>query len=56
MLQLGLGLVEQQDTEHLVVNQPCQQLSDAPQKLIEVENRSQLLADFIEHGERLRLA
>ena len=51
-----LALVQQQDAEHLVVDQPAQQLRDPFEQRIEVENRCDFARDLVEHGKRLRLA
>ena len=49
-------VIEQHDGEHLVVDEAAQQLADALEQRIEIEDRSQLGGDFVQHCERLRLA
>ena len=49
-------LVEQHDGEHLVVDQPAQELADALQQRIEIEDRGQLDGDLVQHRQGLRLA
>ena len=49
-LQLAGGLVEQQDPERPVVDQPVREDGDALEQLVEIENRGDLLADL---GQRL---
>ncbi len=49
-------LVEQHDREHLVVDEAAQELADALEQRIEIENRCQLDGNFIEHFQGLRLA
>ena len=49
-------LVQQHDGEHLVVDQPPQQLPDSFQQRIQIQNRSQLHGNLVQHFQRLRLA
>ena len=49
-------LVEQHDGEHLVVDEAAQELADALQQGVEVEDGGQLDGDLVEHFEGLRLA
>ena len=48
--------VEQHDREHLVVDQPPQQLADLLEQRIQIENRRQLHRNLVQHFEGLRLA
>jgi len=48
--------VEKHDREHLVVDQPPQQLADLFEQRIQVENRCQLDRDLVQHFQRLGLA
>ena len=52
MLQLLSGRIQQQNAEHLVVNQPAQQFGNSLEQLIEVKNRRQLTSNFIEQQQR----
>ena len=54
-LQHLLPLVHQQNAEHLVIDEPPQELPDALQQRIEIENRGYLAGYFVEHRQRLRL-
>ncbi len=54
-LQHLLPFIHQQNAEHLVIDEPPQELSDALQQGIEIENRGNLAGDFIEHRQGLRL-
>ena len=56
MLELLVALVPQQDGEHLVVDDALEQLADALEKVVEVEDAGDLARDLIEHGEGLGLA
>ena len=49
-------VVEQHDTEHLVIDEAAQQVADLGQQRIEIEDRGEFGGDFVEHGQRLRLA
>ena len=49
-------VIEQHDGEHLVVDEAAQQLADAFEQGIEIEDRGELSGDLVEHGEGLRLA
>ncbi len=53
----GFALViEKHDAEHLVIDEAAEKLADAGEERIEVEDRGELGRDFIQDGERLRLA
>src|ERR1700756_2415951 len=49
------AFVEQQDAEHLVIDDPVQQFRDPLQKLIKIQNRRQLARDLIQQQERASL-
>ena len=49
-------LVEQHDGEHLVVDEAAEELADALEKGIEIEDGGQLDGDLVEDGEGLGLA
>ena len=48
--------VEKHDGEHLVVDEPAQELTDLREKRIDIEDRCELGGDFVEDGESLSLA
>ena len=48
--------VEQHDGEHLVVDEAAEELADALEERIEVEDGGEFDGDFVEHFEGLRLA
>ena len=50
------AVVPQQDGEHLEVDDALQQLADALQQVVEVEDAGDLARDLVEHSQRLRLA
>src|SRR6185369_15276866 len=54
--QLFPVLIQQQNREHLVINQLYQQIADALKQLVEIQDRRQLAADLVEDGQRARLA
>ena len=53
--ELALRLVEEQDAEHLVVDDALDHLGHALQQLVEVEDRGGLLADLVEGGQEARV-
>ena len=53
--ELALLLVEEQDAEHLVVDDALDHLGHALQQLVEVQDRRGLLADLVERGEQARV-
>ena len=56
MLQASAGRVQQQDAEHVVINQPVEQLADALEQSVQVEDGRELTADLVEHGQNPGLA
>src|SRR6516164_7127652 len=56
VLQLFSRRIEQQNTEHLIVDQSVQQFGDAFQELIEIENRGQLAGNLIQQYQGAGLA
>ena len=56
MLEPLRAVVPQQDREHLEVDDPLQQLADALQQVVEIEDAGDLARDLVQHGQRLRLA
>src|SRR5205807_608136 len=54
--QLVLGIVHQQNGEHLVVNDLKQQIAYAFEELIKVENRCEILADLVQQQKGIGLA
>ena len=55
VLEFLPGGVQKQDAEHLEIDEPAQQLADAFQQLIEVQNRGQLARDFVQQKQGSRL-
>ena len=55
MLELRSTFVEQQDGEHLVVDDSRDKVADAFQQLVEIEDRRELAADLIEQDQCLGL-
>ncbi len=55
MLQHGAGGIEQQDGEHLVVDDAGQQIGDALQQLVDIQNRGELAADLGQQRQLPRL-
>src|SRR5579864_6829366 len=51
MLKLLPSGIEQQDAEHLIVDQPAKQFRDALQQLVQIENGCKLARDFIEQDQ-----
>ncbi len=47
--------IEQQDAEHLVIDQPGQQFGNAFQQFIQIQNRGQLTRNFIQQHQGARL-
>ena len=56
MLQFLSSCVEQQNAEHLIIDQPAEQLRNALQQLVDVKNGRQLARDFIQQNQGARLA
>src|SRR5215472_1217426 len=53
--QLLLAFVEQQDREHLVIDYLGQQIADALQQLVNIEDGRKVTADLVQQGQRVRL-
>src|SRR6185437_12938948 len=49
------AVVPKQDAEHLEVDDALEQLADAFEQIVEIENAGDLAGDLIENGQRLRL-
>src|SRR5208283_372229 len=56
VLKFFSGRVEQQDAEHLVIDEALQYLGDALEQFVKVENRTEFARDFVEQGQGARLA
>src|ERR1019366_122811 len=48
--------IEQKNAEHLVVDQPLEQLCDALEQFVEIQNRSEFARNFIQQKQRAGLA
>src|SRR6266576_5089688 len=55
MLQLLPRRIEQQDAEHLVINQAPHQFGDAPQQFVKIQDRCELTGDLIQQKQDARL-
>ncbi len=55
MLQHAAGRIEQQDGEHLVVDDASQQIGNPLQQLVDIQDRGQLAADLGQQGQLPRL-
>ena len=55
VLQLLAGRVQQQNAEHLVINQTADKFSNASEEFIEVQNGRQFTGDFVEQQQNARL-
>src|SRR5205823_4175558 len=56
VLQFLSRSIQQQDAEHLVVDQPAEQFGNALKELIQIENRGQLAGNFVEQQQGACLA
>ena len=56
MLQFLTCRIEQQDAEHLEINQPAQQFANAFQQLVEIQDRRQLAGNLVQQQQGARLA
>ena len=50
------AIVPQQDGEHLEVDNALEELADAFEEIVEIEDAGDLARDVVEHGEGLGLA
>ena len=56
MAQCFTARIEQKNAEHLVVDQPLEQLCDALEQFVEIQNRSEFARNFIQQKQRAGLA
>ncbi len=56
MFELLCALVPEQDGEHLEVDDALEEMADALEQVVEVEDAGQFAGDLVEHGEGLGLA
>ena len=56
VLQFFSGRIQQQNTEHLVIDEPPQKFCNPVQQFIQIQNGRQFAGDFIEQEQNARLA
>ena len=55
MLQLLTGRIDQQNAEHLVIDEPPHQFGNPAEQFIQIQNRGQLTRDFVQQQQNARL-
>ena len=48
MLKLLAGGIQQENAEHLEINQTAEQFGNATQQFVQIQNRSEFAGDFVE--------
>jgi hypothetical protein len=55
VLELGAPGVQQKDAEHLVIDKAFELFADSLEKLVKIEDRREVAADFVQQNEAFRL-